>query len=353
MSGLRLVNISKSFGAFKAIDGIDLQAEDGEFITLLGPSGCGKTTTLRTVAGFLAPDSWEIYIKDRLVNAVPPNRRNAGMCFQSYALFPHMTVFDNVRFGLRMRRTPPKEAHRRVEEALAMVELEELAGRKPSELSGGQQQRVALARAVVIEPDVLLFDEPLSNLDAKLRESVRVEIRSLQKRLGITAVYVTHDQAEALVISDRVVVMRGGKIEQVGNPFWVYEHPQTSFVAGFIGLANIRRGTVTKTDGTAFTVTSDLGELLMRGEDLAVGTRVVFCFRPEDVDLAGAESRNRVRGKIDQQIFMGNLTDLFVDVGGSILRAQMRKGGTLRKGDPVELAIPEDAFRILEREGAV
>ncbi len=347
MSGLRLVDVSKSFGDFKAIDGLDLVAEDGEFITLLGPSGCGKTTTLRTVAGFLTPDSGEVYIKDRLMNNVPPNRRNAGMCFQSYALFPHMTVFDNVRFGLRMRRTPPKEQQRRVEEALAMVELEELSGRKPSELSGGQQQRVALARAVVIEPDVLLFDEPLSNLDAKLRESVRVEIRNLQKRLGITSIYVTHDQAEALVISDRVVVMRGGKIEQVGNPFWVYEHPETSFVAGFIGLANIRRGTVAKAEGTDVTVTSDFGALVMHGEGLPVGSKVMFCFRPEDVVLAGAGTRNRVRGTIDQQIFMGNLTDLFVDVGGVILRAQMQKGGNLRKGDPVELVIPEDAIRIL------
>ncbi len=350
MSGLRLVNVGKSFGDYKAIDSIDLEVEDGEFITLLGPSGCGKTTTLRTIAGFYTPDSGEIYIKDRLVNTLPPNRRNAGMCFQSYALFPHMTVFDNVRFGLRMRRTPPKEQQRRVEEALAMVELEELAGRKPSELSGGQQQRVALARAVVIEPDVLLFDEPLSNLDAKLRESVRVEIRNLQRRLGITSIYVTHDQAEALVISDRVVVMSRGKIEQVGDPFWVYDHPATSFVAGFIGLANIRRGAVTAADGTVVTVRSDFGDITMRDDELSVGSEIVFCFRPEDVIVSGPAGPNRVRGIIDQAIFMGNLTDLFVDVGGSLVRAQMRKGGNFKKGDPIEISIPEDAFRILERD---
>lgn len=351
MSGLRLVNICKSFGDFKAINGISLDVEEGEFITLLGPSGCGKTTTLRTIAGFHTPDSGEVYIKDRLVNTVPPNRRNAGMCFQSYALFPHMTVFDNVRFGLRMRRTPPKEQERRVADALAMVELGHLAERKPSELSGGQQQRVALARAIVIEPDVLLFDEPLSNLDAKLRESVRVEIRNLQKRLGITSIYVTHDQAEALVISDRVIVMNGGKIEQVGDPFQVYEHPATSFVAGFIGLANIHRGTVVGMEAGGARVKSAFGELVMRAEGLRVGSEVVFCFRPEDVQVAGPGSSNRLRGVIDQDIFMGNLTDLFVEVGGTSLRAQMRKGGNLRKGDSIELAIPEDAFRILEREG--
>ena len=351
MSGLRLVNVSKSFGAFMAIDGMDLDVKDGEFITLLGPSGCGKTTTLRAVAGFVTPDTGDVYIKDRRVNDVPPNRRNAGMCFQSYALFPHMSVFDNVRFGLRMRHTPLVEQRRRVEEALAMVELEPLAGRKPSELSGGQQQRVALARAIVIQPDVLLFDEPLSNLDAKLRESVRVEIRSLQKRLGITSVYVTHDQAEALVISDRVVVMRSGRIEQVGDPLAVYERPATSFVAGFIGLANIRRGTVTGSDGTALRVKSDLGELVMPGPPVPAGTAVIFCFRPEDVEPAGEGAGNRVRGRIEQQIFMGSLTDLFVDVGGTVVRVQVRKGGNLRDGDPIELTIPQGALRILDREG--
>ena len=211
MSGLRLASITKTFGDFAAVDGLDLDVREGEFITLLGPSGCGKTTTLRIIAGFLVPDTGEVFINGRPVNNLPPNRRNTGMCFQSYALFPHMTVYENVRFGLRMRKVPPAEQKKRIREVLAMVGLEELAGRKPSELSGGQQQRVALARAVVIEPDVLLFDEPLSNLDAKLREYVRVEIRNLQKRLGITSIYVTHDQAEALVISDRVVVMNRGQ----------------------------------------------------------------------------------------------------------------------------------------------
>ena len=226
MSGLRLSNVTKSFGDFVAVDGFDLEVPAGEFITLLGPSGCGKTTTLRIIAGFLVPDRGEVLINGRLMNDVPPARRNTGMCFQSYALFPHMTVYENVRFGLRMKQRPgrrPEAPHQRA--SWRWWASQGLEGRKPAELSGGQQQRVALARAIVIEPDVLLFDEPLSNLDAKLREYVRVEIRNLQKRLGITSIYVTHDQAEALVISDRVVVMNRGRIEQVGDPFDVYRNP--------------------------------------------------------------------------------------------------------------------------------
>ncbi len=351
MSGLRLTNVTKSFGDFKAIDSIDLDVEEGEFITLLGPSGCGKTTTLRTIAGFHSPDNGEVYIKERLVNNIPPSRRNTGMCFQSYALFPHMTVYDNVRFGLRMRKIAQAEQRRRVTEALRMVELEQLVGRKPGELSGGQQQRVALARAIVIEPDLLLFDEPLSNLDAKLRESVRVEIRNLQKRLGITSIYVTHDQAEALVISDRVVIMNQGKIEQIGDPHWVYDHPKTSFVAGFIGLANIRQGTVQAEEAGTYRIKADFGEVYARVEGLRIGETVSFSFRPEDVVIAGSPGRNTIRGTVHQAIFMGNLTDLFVEFGGVIFRAQLAKGRAFKTGEPIELTIPEDAIRILDRGG--
>jgi iron(III) transport system ATP-binding protein len=349
MSGLRLVGVGKSFGDFKAIDDISLDVQEGEFITLLGPSGCGKTTTLRTIAGFYEPDNGEVYIKEKLVNNSPPNRRNTGMCFQSYALFPHMSVFDNVRFGLRMRKVGLAEQKRRVSEALRMVELAELARRMPSELSGGQQQRVALARAIVIEPDVLLFDEPLSNLDAKLRESVRVEIRTLQKRLGITSIYVTHDQAEALAISDRVVIMNQGRIEQEGEPHWVYDHPKTSFVARFIGLANIWRGRVTEAAAGAYTLQSALGEVHGKGEQLAVGQEVSFSFRPEDILVGGVGDRNRMRGTVEQAIFMGNLTDLFVEVSGQSLRAQIPKGRTFREGESIDLSVPDEAIRILER----
>jgi iron(III) transport system ATP-binding protein len=349
MSGLRLSSVTKAFGEFVAVDGFDLDVRQGEFITLLGPSGCGKTTTLRIIAGFLVPDRGEVLINGRLMNDVPPARRNTGMCFQSYALFPHMTVYDNVRFGLRMKKVPPADQKRRIASVLEMVGLEGLEGRRPSELSGGQQQRVALARAIVIEPDVLLFDEPLSNLDAKLREYVRVEIRNLQKRLGITSIYVTHDQAEALVISDRVVVMNKGRIEQVGDPFTVYSHPRTSFVAGFIGLANIYSGQVTGSDGGRLRIRTDVGELVIRAQPPSQGAEVVLSFRPEDVVLFHEGMANRVRGTIRQAIFMGNLTDLFVDVGGATVRVQMSTGRHFGEGDPIELGIGEDAIRLLER----
>src|SRR6188508_840651 len=233
MSRLRLERLSRRYGDFLAVDDVSLDVADGEFVTLLGPSGCGKTTTLRMVAGFIAPDGGSIFFDDRRMNDVPPHRRNTAMVFQSYALFPHMTVAENVAFGLRMRKLPMAQRSHRIDQALDMVSLRGLEGRRPGQLSGGQQQRVALARAIVTQPDILLFDEPLSNLDAKLREKVRLEIRELQRRLGITTLYVTHDQAEALAISDRIVVMNGGRIEQVGDPSFIYRSPRTSFVADF------------------------------------------------------------------------------------------------------------------------
>ena len=232
MSRLVIKNLTKRFDSAAAVDRVSLDVKEGEFVTLLGPSGCGKTTTLRTVAGFYQPDDGEIYFNDRLMNNVPPNKRNTSMCFQSYALFPHMNVRENIAFGLKMRKVPQEEQKKRVDRALEMLSLGGLGERKPGQLSGGQQQRVALARAIVTEPDILLFDEPLSNLDAKLRVQVRVEIREMQKRLGITSIYVTHDQDEALAISDRIVVMNQGRIEQIGDPHSIYLHPKTSFVAG-------------------------------------------------------------------------------------------------------------------------
>ncbi len=352
MSGLQLVDVTKTFGDFVAVEGFDLEVKQGEFITLLGPSGCGKTTTLRLIAGFLLPDKGQVLINGRVMNDIPPARRNTGMCFQSYALFPHMTVYENVRFGLRMRKVPAADQKTRIRNVLEMVGLEGLGSRKPSELSGGQQQRVALARAIVIEPDVLLFDEPLSNLDAKLREFVRVEIRNLQKRLGITSIYVTHDQAEALVISDRVVVMNKGRIEQVGDPFSVYCRPRTSFVAGFIGLANIFHGRVVGSDGDRYRVQGEFGELALHSDRPLAGEDVVFSFRPEDVALYQEPMANRVKGRISQAIFMGNLTDLFVDVGTTRVRVQMSTGRPFREGEPIELGIPEEAIRVLERESA-
>src|SRR5581483_7812265 len=224
-------------GSAIIIDDLTLEVNDGEFLTLLGPSGCGKTTTLRAIAGLVEIDSGEIYFGNRPMRDVPPHKRSTAMVFQSYALFPHMNVRDNIAFGLQMRKVPKKQQHEQVHQVMALVGLEGLAERRPRELSGGQQQRVALARAVVTQPDILLFDEPLSNLDAKLRERLRIEIRELQRRLKITSIYVTHDQAEALVMSDRIAVMNHGRIEQYGDPFSIYRQPLNSFTAEFIGQA--------------------------------------------------------------------------------------------------------------------
>ena len=236
---LQLAALTKRFGTLTAVDAIDLAVAPGEFVTLLGPSGCGKTTTLNMIAGFIAPDAGSILLQGKAVEALPPFRRDLGLVFQDYALFPHMTVAENVGFGLRMRRVPRGEIAQRVAEALDLVQLRGLDDRRPLQLSGGQRQRVALARALVIRPAMLLLDEPLSNLDLKLREEMRVEISALQRRLGIATVFVTHDQGEALTMSDRIAVMRQGRIEQIGTPNDIYERPATRFVAGFIGTANL------------------------------------------------------------------------------------------------------------------
>ena len=235
---LRLAGIEKRYGATVAVAGVDLEVREGEFLTLLGPSGCGKTTTLGLIAGFFPPSAGEIFLKGRPVAGLPSFRRDIGVVFQDYALFPHLTAGQNVAFGLKMRKTAPDEIGRRVKEALDLVQLRGLAERRPLELSGGQRQRVALARALVIRPAVLLLDEPLSNLDLKLREEMRVEIAGIQRRLGITTVFVTHDQGEALVMSDRIAVMNAGRIEQIGRPAEIYERPATRFVAEFIGRMN-------------------------------------------------------------------------------------------------------------------
>ena len=235
---LRISGIGKRYGATVAVDGLDLAVAQGEFVTLLGPSGCGKTTTLGLVAGFVAPTHGEIFLNGRPVAGLPPYKRDIGVVFQDYALFPHLTAGENIAFGLRMRKIPQAEIAHQLRDALELVQLAGLADRRPLELSGGQRQRVALARALVIRPALLLLDEPLSNLDLKLREEMRIEIAALQRRLGITTVFVTHDQGEALVMSDRIAVMNAGRIEQVGTPADIYERPATRFVAEFIGRMN-------------------------------------------------------------------------------------------------------------------
>jgi spermidine/putrescine ABC transporter ATP-binding subunit len=307
---LALRGLRKTFGSVLAVDGVSLEAAPGEFLSLLGPSGCGKSTVLRMVAGLVEPDAGQVVLAGEDITRVPVHRRNLGLVFQSYALFPHMTVFENVAFGLRRRRAPDAELRSRVERVLELVRLGPLGARHPRELSGGQQQRVALARALVTEPSVLLLDEPLSNLDALLRDEMRVELKRLQERLGTTMIFVTHDQAEALTLSDRVVVMDHGRVEQVGRPEEVYRSPATGFVARFLGRANFFAGVVAARDARAIVIALDGGGSVTaatRGE-AQPGQRVHVALRQESIRLvsgAPAPAVNSVPATVVFHAFAG------------------------------------------------
>lgn len=313
MINVRLQNIVKQFGTTMAVDHVYVNVHEGEFFTFLGPSGCGKSTTLRIIAGFESPDSGEVYFDDRRMNEVPPEKRNTGMVFQNYAIWPHMTVFENVAFGLEMRKIPSDLQNTKVLEALSMVELEGLEKRVPDQLSGGQQQRVALARALVIEPDVLLLDEPLSNLDAKLRVEMRTEIRNLQKRVGITTIYVTHDQKEALAVSDRIAVMNRGKIEQIGTPTSIYEQPSNKFVADFIGLINLFSGTISEIKDKKIRITTDSGHefTVNKFENIATGMTILIAVRPENMEVQPHSYKNSrqnlINGVIEGVEYQGDI----------------------------------------------
>jgi ABC-type Fe3+/spermidine/putrescine transport system ATPase subunit len=314
-------NLTKRFGSLAAVSDVSLVIEQGELFTLLGPSGCGKTTLLRLLAGFYAPDAGTIRFGERVVNAVPPHERGIGMVFQNYALWPHMTVSENVSYGLKLRKVASPERARRVDEVLEKVGLAGLGGRYPGQLSGGQQQRVALARALVLNPQMLLLDEPLSNLDAKIRVQVRSEIRKLQKDLGITAVYVTHDQEEALAMSDRIAVFNQGKACQIGPPKTLYERPSTRFVADFIGINNIVEGTVRSVEGPQRSLRAEtaFGEIwAVHDERLRAGDRCWICIRPENLTLneASGGERNRFSGRIVLTAYLGNTLRYDVDLGG-------------------------------------
>jgi putative spermidine/putrescine transport system ATP-binding protein len=284
---LELHRVHKTFGRTVAVDHLDLRLTRGELVALLGPSGCGKTTTLRIVAGFERPDSGEVWMGGKPATRLPPHRRNIGIVFQNYALFPHMTVGDNVAYGLRRRRVPESEIRLRVDDTLAMVDRNGLASRYPRELSGGQQQRVAVARAIVIRPAILLFDEPLSNLDARLRQVMRGELRSLQRRLGITALFVTHDQDEALTMADRIAVMNAGVIEQIGTAEQVYRWPATRFVAGFVGECNFLDAIVQGVEGRfgCFSIGPVVVRVGFAGGAVASGTVGSVALRPEDISI--------------------------------------------------------------------
>jgi putative spermidine/putrescine transport system ATP-binding protein len=305
MTTVELNQVSKHYGPIHAVDRISLRVETGEYATILGPSGSGKTTMLSLIAGIAAPTSGAILIGGRDVTYLPAAARNVGLVFQSYALFPHMTVFDNVAFPMRVRRTRREELRRRVDEALALVRLEAFAGRKPHQLSGGQQQRVALARAVVFKPDILLLDEPLGALDRKLREEVRGEIHQLQRRLGITTIMVTHDQDEALSLSDRIVVLHGGRVQQIDTPINAYHRPNSRFVADFLGLANFLEGSLERSGG-------DCAIRLASGEAVPceapaadVAGRVCGVLRPEDIHVANGDARGMLDGRIAEAVFFG------------------------------------------------
>ncbi len=354
MAQLVLDRLAKAFGAAPVVDGITLEIEHGELVSLLGPSGCGKTTTLRLIAGFVAPSDGEIRMDGQVISApgrvVPPEKRQMAMIFQTYAVWPHKTVAENVGYGLKFKGVRGAEARERVQGALRLVHLEGLAERYPGELSGGQQQRVALARALVVEPNVLLLDEPLSNLDANLREEMRFEIRRLHEAFSITTVYVTHDQAEAMVTSDRVAVMNAGRIEQVGTAEEVYAQPATAFVAAFVGKTNLLDG-VYRGDGLVEVAGRPLRTAGVPAS-LAREAGVYLCIRPHDVVLVDGDAApggaNTLVGRIARATFLGESREYLVDLdGGGTLRAATRPSQRLAAGTRVHALLDPAHCRVL------
>lgn len=341
MSSLRLENVRRTYGAAIAVDGVSLEVKQGELVALLGPSGCGKTTSLRMIAGFVKPTSGRISIAGKDVTRVPSHARDTSMVFQGYALFPHMTVAENVSFGLEMRKVVRGERERRIADALHLVRLDALSNRMPHQLSGGQQQRVALARALVVNPAVLLLDEPLSNLDARLRTEVALEIRTLQQRLGLTTLLVTHDQAEALTMADRLVVMDGGKVRQIGTPTEVYEHPADIFVARFLGRCTVLTGVVAKPGQL------QVGAELVPCEGGEPGERRTLMIRPERIEIAPQAAPSSslptdgIRGRISAVTYLGGQSEWHIDTdAGEVLATRTTPAAedplhSLGRGDPV------------------
>jgi ABC-type Fe3+/spermidine/putrescine transport system ATPase subunit len=355
MQKLNLKGLTKRYGAIAVVDHIDLSLQQGEFVSLLGPSGCGKTTTLRMIAGFIDPSEGTIEMNDTLMSSpaasVPPERRNMSMIFQSYAIWPNMTVFENVAFGLRARKLPNAEVRRRTDEMLAIVRLEQLSGRYPNELSGGQQQRVALARAIVVKPEVLLLDEPLSNLDANLREEMRGEIRRLHDEFNMTTVYVTHDQSEAMAISDRIAVMNKGKVDQLDIPVNIYRRPKTRFVAGFIGRTNFIEG---RPNGEVVRFAGfDVPKSTLGSEGLPSGTST-FSVRPQSMEVLASKPQDAgtpvLAGRIASRTFLGETWDYtFASESGLRLRVVSSPANALEKDQAVWLRIdPSQIVRVEE-----
>jgi iron(III) transport system ATP-binding protein len=349
---IRITGLNKEFSSpegrpVMAVKDVSIEVGAGKLVTLLGPSGCGKTTLLRMIAGFEEPNSGDIYFGERRMNEVAPNRRNTAMVFQAYAVFPHLDVFENVAFGLRLRHLPAAEINERVGNVLEMTGLADYGRRSPSQLSGGQQQRVALARCIVMEPKVLLFDEPLSNLDAKLREQMRVEIRELQQRVGITTVYVTHDQVEAMSISDEIVVMKAGVVEQVGTPHAIYAHPANLFVADFIGKANLVGARVQGKQEV------ELGRVRLQAanmdEGFATGSEVTLVIRPEAVAMSAIDGA--FAGTVRRVMFLGNIAEYLVEVEGMgewlVDSPNPAETGLFQPGDTVRLTPSPHSLHVL------
>jgi iron(III) transport system ATP-binding protein len=356
-----LENVRKVFSdrersdrAVVAVDGVSLEVKEGELVTFLGPSGCGKTTALRIIAGFETPTSGRVLIGGQDVSHQPPHIRNTAMVFQSYAIFPHLTVAQNVAFGLEMRGVPKSDIPTRVCRILDLVELAGLEHRAPEQLSGGQQQRVALARAIITEPRVLLFDEPLSNLDAKLREQMRGEVRKLQRRLGITSVYVTHDQAEAMALSDRIIVMEAGRVQQQGSPFEIYARPANRFVADFIGRVNFVEGQVVSAEGNAvrLNVRNRLLDLPAPGTSLRPGETATLVVRPETIHLAPSVSTGApaFAGTIRRAVYLGSTVEYEIEWAGTTILAVIAsplEHGVLAEGMPVAFDFPPGTTHLL------
>ena len=349
MASITIKGLTKSFNAGDdapaAVADLNLDIKDNQFITLLGPSGCGKTTTLRMIAGYIVPDAGTIHVDNRLVSSsgsvTPPDQRGMGMVFQNYAVWPHKTVYENVVFGLKLRKVPSAQMKKKMDETLALVNLTGLEARYPNELSGGQQQRVALARSLVVEPEILLLDEPLSNLDAKLRENMRVELKRLQRRTGITFVYVTHDQAEALALSDHIAVIHGGKLQQYGTPNEVYEKPANRVVADFMGLVNLLPAKVVEVRSGAGTIAA--GSLKL---DVPVpagckaGDGVEVAIRPENIHLKKAADGSGASAKISERTFLGNVSEYYATLdSGQTLRVQTHPKQVFAIGEAVAVEI--------------
>ena len=354
---VEVVELVKEFNEVRAVDGINLQMPAGEFFSMLGPSGCGKTTTLRMIAGFEQPTSGQILLDGQNMAFTPPHKRNVNMVFQNYALFPHLNVFDNIAFGLRRDKRPKAEIRRRVAEALELVQLTGLEKRKPGQMSGGQQQRVALARALVLQPAVLLLDEPLGALDAKLRKALQIELKELQQQVGITFIYVTHDQEEALTMSDRIAVMSAGRVEQVGPPQNLYEEPTTTFVADFLGVSNLMTATAQGESNGRCKVSLGEFELYAANGDVSTTGKTRIVIRPERVRLEahGTSGENRIPGMVERVVYLGNGNQIIVGLAhGERIQALVQNTGdelAYRQGDPVQAYMPAEALRVLTDTG--